>query len=532
MIAHIFKGHGPQGRHDVDRRRRHRRAAGHQGRRLRPEVGPDGPAEPEGRLRRHEVARGGILREGLGYHRNDVAVVTNVAPDHLGLRGIDTLEQLANVKAVIVEAVPRDGFAVLNADDELVRQMRRRCSGEIVWFTLDHRQRQPRVRSSDHCRRGGRAVVLEQTELGDMIVIKHGRRRMQLAWTPPAAGDLRRRGQVQRANALAAAGAAFAAGAPLHDIRQGLRTFTTSYYLSPGRMNLIKVGNVEVFVDYCHNAAGMRASATSSRATPAQKQRPSGPRQVLADRHDRLGGRPPRRRHARARLRGAPTTSTSSSSARTSDSAVASAGETAEPHRRGRPDGDGRGRPLPAGRGRPGRDRRRHATSWPGPTRATSSSCASTSTPRSSPSWRTARTARRPVRTAASWRATPIWTRPPARDAEAQGQEAEVEALAADREAAEEAEEADRGRRDRTTRHEPATPPKPTLPSVGRERSYVDGRQPTAARARRTLTRGPRRPARNRRRRDSWPPPGPARRHRGMRVACAPARRPRRRRWA
>ena len=83
-----------------------------------------------------EVARGGILREGLGYDRNDVAVVTNVAPDHLGLGGIDTLEQLADVKAVIVEAVPRDGFAVLNADDPLVRAMRRRCSGDVVWFTM------------------------------------------------------------------------------------------------------------------------------------------------------------------------------------------------------------------------------------------------------------------------------------------------------------------------------------------------------------------------------------------------------------
>ncbi len=69
-----------------------------------------------------EVARGGILREGLGYQRNDVAVVLNVAPDHLGMRGIDTLEQLAEVKQVVVEAVPRDGFAVLNADDELVRR--------------------------------------------------------------------------------------------------------------------------------------------------------------------------------------------------------------------------------------------------------------------------------------------------------------------------------------------------------------------------------------------------------------------------
>ncbi len=72
-----------------------------------------------------EVARGGILREGLGYGRNDVAVVLNVTGDHLGLRDIDTLEQLAAVKQVVVEAVPATGYAVLNADDELVLEMRR-----------------------------------------------------------------------------------------------------------------------------------------------------------------------------------------------------------------------------------------------------------------------------------------------------------------------------------------------------------------------------------------------------------------------
>src|SRR5687767_2128993 len=72
-----------------------------------------------------EVARGGILREGLGYQRNDVGVVLNVAPDHLGIGGVETLEDLAHVKGVVVEAVPRDGVAVLNADDPLVADMRR-----------------------------------------------------------------------------------------------------------------------------------------------------------------------------------------------------------------------------------------------------------------------------------------------------------------------------------------------------------------------------------------------------------------------
>ncbi|GAB3446107.1 cyanophycin synthetase [Phycicoccus ginsengisoli] len=205
-----------------------------------------------------EVARGGILREGLGYDRNDVAVVTNIAPDHLGMKGIDTLEQLADVKAVIVEAVPRDGFAVLNADDDLVRRMRRRCSGGVVWFSLQPPGSKVREYIDDHCRRGGRAVVLEPTERGDMITIKHGRRSMQLAWTHLLPSTFGGTAKFNVANAMAAAGAAFAAGAGLHEIRQGLRTFTTSYYLSPGRMNLVNVHNVDVFVDYCHNAPGMR----------------------------------------------------------------------------------------------------------------------------------------------------------------------------------------------------------------------------------------------------------------------------------
>jgi cyanophycin synthetase len=204
-----------------------------------------------------EVARGGILREGLGYDRNDVAVVTNVAPDHLGTKGIDTLEQLADVKAVVVEAVPRDGFAVLNADDPLVRRMRRRCSGGIVWFSLEPPGSTVREFVEEQCRRGGRALVLEPTDRGDMIVIKHGRRSMQLAWTHLLPATFGGTATFNVANAMAAAGAAFAAGAGLHEIRQGLRTFTTSYYLSPGRMNLVNVRNIDVFVDYCHNAPGM-----------------------------------------------------------------------------------------------------------------------------------------------------------------------------------------------------------------------------------------------------------------------------------
>ncbi|MCE0487635.1 cyanophycin synthetase [Ornithinimicrobium sediminis] len=206
-----------------------------------------------------EVARGGILREGLGYDRNDVAVVTNVAADHLGLRGIDTVEQLAAVKRVVVEAVPRDGFAVLNADDPNVREMRRHCSGGVVWFSMQPPGSPERAFIDARLRRGGRAVVLEPSDRGEMIVIRHGRRSMQLAWTHLLPSTFGGAARFNVANAMAAAGAAFAVDAPLHDIRQGLRTFTTSYYLSPGRLNMLDVKGVSVVVDYCHNPAGMRA---------------------------------------------------------------------------------------------------------------------------------------------------------------------------------------------------------------------------------------------------------------------------------
>ena len=205
-----------------------------------------------------EVARGGLLREGLGYERNDVAVVLNVSPDHLGLGGIDTIEQLATVKQVIVEAVPRDGFAVLNADDPLVAKMSRSCSGQVVWFTMSQPGTSVWKKVDDHCRRGGRAVVLERGDLGDMILIRHGRRSMQLAWTHLLPATFGGKAIMNVQNAMAAAGAAFAAGAPLHDIRQGLRTFTTSYYLAPGRLNVTELDGITVVVDYCHNAAGMR----------------------------------------------------------------------------------------------------------------------------------------------------------------------------------------------------------------------------------------------------------------------------------
>ncbi|MEX2202800.1 MAG: cyanophycin synthetase [Actinomycetota bacterium] len=200
-----------------------------------------------------ETARGGILREGLGYGKNDVAVVLNVTGDHLGLRGIDTLEQLAAVKQVIVEAVPKTGWAVLNADDPLVVEMRRACSGSVILFSMQEKNEL----IERWVRRGRKAVVLEKSALGEKMVIRDGRRTMPIAWihTLPATFEGRARMMVQ--NAMAAAAAAHAAGAHLHDIRQGLRSFTTSIYQAPGRLNVFDLDGVKVVIDYAHNPAGL-----------------------------------------------------------------------------------------------------------------------------------------------------------------------------------------------------------------------------------------------------------------------------------
>jgi cyanophycin synthetase len=202
-----------------------------------------------------EVARGGILREGLGYQRNDVAVVLNVTGDHLGLGGITSLKQLSEVKRVIVEAVPRDGVAVLNADDPNVAAMARHTSGSVIYFSMDPEHERLKFQAS----RGRRGVTVEQGTNGEMIVLRHGRKSMSLVWTHliPATFEGRARMNVQ--NALAATAAAWAAGAHLHDIRQGLRTFTTSYFMAPGRLNMFELDGYRVVVDYAHNPPAMTA---------------------------------------------------------------------------------------------------------------------------------------------------------------------------------------------------------------------------------------------------------------------------------
>jgi cyanophycin synthetase len=209
-----------------------------------------------------EVARGGIVREGLGYDRNDVAVVTNVTGDHLGLGGIDTLRQLAAVKSVVVDAVPKTGTAVLNADDPLVARMARAAEGRVVFFSMaTEKGSEGWERVDSHCGRGGAAFVVQPAPEGELIVLRLGPRTMPVLYTHLVPATFGGKARMNVANALAAAAAAWAAGAHLHDIRQGLRTFTTSFFQAPGRLNLVEQGGIRFFIDYCHNVDGMRQLA-------------------------------------------------------------------------------------------------------------------------------------------------------------------------------------------------------------------------------------------------------------------------------
>jgi cyanophycin synthetase len=224
-----------------------------------------------------EVARGGILREGLGFDRADVAVVTNVTADHLGLGGIETLRQLSDVKGVLVAAVPRSGTAVLNADDPYVARMAQESRGAVVYFSMETEKGSRGFdRVDGHSGRGGAAFVVRKTPEGDQIVLRHGPRTMPVLYTHLIPATFGGKARMNVANALAAAAAAWASGAHLHDIRQGLRTFTTSFFQAPGRLNYLEVGGIRLIIDYCHNVDGMRALADFVQRMMAEGRNGSG----------------------------------------------------------------------------------------------------------------------------------------------------------------------------------------------------------------------------------------------------------------
>ncbi|MFT7524339.1 MAG: cyanophycin synthetase [Candidatus Paceibacteria bacterium] len=201
-----------------------------------------------------ETARGGLLRSGMGYERCDIGAVLNIDADHLGLKGIETVEDLARVKRIVVEVAT--DTAVLNADDELCLKMAGHTQAEnICYVTMNANH--PLVR--EHVRMGGRAIVLEQGMNGHMITIYENSSNIQLMWTHiiPATMDGKAMHNVQ--NAMFAAAICHSMGKSLEDIRQGLRTFTTSYFQAPGRLNVYEEHPFKVILDYGHNPAAIEA---------------------------------------------------------------------------------------------------------------------------------------------------------------------------------------------------------------------------------------------------------------------------------
>lgn len=200
-----------------------------------------------------ETARGGIARSGLGYNECDVAACINVQEDHLGLRGIDTLDQLAEIKRIVVE-VAKDSV-VLNADDPQCLKMAEHTKAKhLCYVTMNTGHSLVR----EHIRAGGRAVVLEKGINGDMITIFDNGTHIPLLWTHLIPATLEGKALHNVQNAMFAAALAYCLDKPLEAIQQGLRTFTTTFYQAPGRMNVFDEHHFRVILDYAHNADGVR----------------------------------------------------------------------------------------------------------------------------------------------------------------------------------------------------------------------------------------------------------------------------------
>ncbi|NJC41022.1 cyanophycin synthetase [Brevundimonas alba] len=203
-----------------------------------------------------ECARGGILREGLAFDSCDVGAVLNVQPDHLGIKGIDTLEDLAAVKSVVVESVSRRGVSVLNADDPLTLRMAEHSGGRTCWFSMRGGRETPGFLLK-HIGEGGLAV-LHDPENGEITLHDAGAaHRVCNARDIPATLNGAAAFNVQ--NALAAAGMAYGAGVEPTTIGAALSGFASTFEQNPGRLNVHDGHGFRVILDYAHNPEGLRA---------------------------------------------------------------------------------------------------------------------------------------------------------------------------------------------------------------------------------------------------------------------------------
>jgi len=213
-------------------------------------------ADPQIDIAVLETARGGLLRAGMGVNEVNVGAVLNVQADHLGLKGIETLEQLAEVKRIVIEVAT--DCAVLNADDPLVLKMSGYTEAKhICYVTLNPQHALVR----EHVRAGGRACALEAGVNGQMITLYEKGAHIPLLWTHLIPATLEGRAIHNVQNAMFAAAMAFSLGIKLEAIRQGLRTFDSTFFQAPGRMNVFDEHPFKVLFDYGHNAHAVAAMA-------------------------------------------------------------------------------------------------------------------------------------------------------------------------------------------------------------------------------------------------------------------------------
>ncbi len=198
-----------------------------------------------------ECARGGLLRAGLGFKNCDIGIVTNVAADHLGLKGIHTIEQLAKVKGVVPETVLPNGYAILNADDDLVYDMRRTVNCNVALFSMD--ENNPRIKALQ--RLHGITAIYEN----GYVTICRGEWKMRIMKAEDIPLTYGGRAAFMIQNVLPAILAANIQGISIEDMKAGLETFIPSASQTPGRLNLFEFKNFTILLDYAHNPAGMRA---------------------------------------------------------------------------------------------------------------------------------------------------------------------------------------------------------------------------------------------------------------------------------
>lgn len=197
-----------------------------------------------------ETARGGLVRSGLGYDSTDVSACLNVASDHLGLGGVNTLEELAVIKRIVVEAAT--GTVVLNADDKNCLMMADYSDAEHIFYVTMHPDH---ALVKKHIEAGGKAAVLEKGMNGDMITFYDNGTHIPVLWSHLIPATIEGKALHNVQNAMFAAAIAYSFGNDLDQIRHGLKTFNTTFFQAPGRMNVFDEHPFRVILDYAHNAA-------------------------------------------------------------------------------------------------------------------------------------------------------------------------------------------------------------------------------------------------------------------------------------